>query len=91
MGLDLIELVMDLERDLQIDLSGNELSGLLGNRHDAQVRDLVTILEQQVKVQKSPFCGSAFGVARQRISQTLNIDESEITLDSWIIRDLGMD
>ena len=90
MGLEFVQITLDLEAALQIELNDKAIPALWENRSDIQVRDLVEIAETAVKLQKSTYDGSVFDLVRRLIAETTNIDESQITLDSWVFRDLQL-
>lgn len=87
MGLDVIEMIMVLERELKIELKSEDVAAVWGKRKDAQVRDFVAVVEEQVKRQNPADSGSVFELVRQNIAGW-GIKESEISLDSWFKRDL---
>jgi hypothetical protein len=97
MGIDLLDLQFRFERVFKIKLDRTEsgsiqaASSMNGRHWDIRVRDLVSFIESRIREQNSPHEGDVFEILQRELSACLGVDESKITLDSWMVRDLGMD
>lgn len=101
MGIDFLDLRFRVEREFKIKIEQSEVQKLLENGNseessngkwtDIQVRDFVLLIQNQVDVQNPTFNGDVFTVAKPLIAECLAIEESDISLDSWFRRDLGME
>lgn len=91
MGIDTLELHLSLEREFHVRIPNDNLGGLWKDRRDFQVRDLVAALEQIVQRDNPAYSRDIALATIQALSQFTGIEESQISLDSWFIRDLGLD
>lgn len=101
MGIDFLDLRFRVEREFKIKIDQNDVQVLLDNGNateppkgkwaDIQVRDFVSLIKKQVEVQNPTFEGDVFETVKPLIAECLAIEESEIFLESWFRRDLGME
>ena len=82
-----------LDRSALIDLlrSGNTADPPEGSWTDLRVREFAAWVASQMRDQKIVYEGDVFVVVRRQIAECLAVDESEVTDEAWICRDLGAD
>lgn len=80
-----------LDRSAMIELlqSGNTSDPPKGYWTDLRVKEFVAWVESQMRIQKVAYDGDVFSVVRRQVAECLAVDESEVTADAWICRDLG--
>lgn len=90
MGIDLLQLHLSLEQHLGIVIPNDDLGGLWNARGDIQVRDLADALDRIVQRENPSFSGNVGLVTIDSVSKFTGIERSQISLDSWFVRDLGL-
>lgn len=101
MGIDFLDLVFRCEKEFGIKIDREDIATLarpspfrtnrFGNDAiDLQVRDLTALIEEILERQQRTSEGSIFDRTKPLIASCLDVSESKITLDSWLIHDLGM-
>ena len=99
MGLDLLDIKFNLEREFEIEFDDHSIIELLNNGNtesppkrawtDIRVADFVATVEATLaNSSRDPVPDVAFRT-RNRIAESLRIPIEEIRLDSWIVADLG--
>lgn len=97
MGIDLLDLFFRIERVFKIKIDRTEIDNLMasaasnGAKRDIRVRDLVTWIESQVRAKHPEYDGDVFEQTRPEIASCLYVNESEVTPDAWMVKDLGME
>lgn len=99
MGTDALDICFRCEKALGVRLDRSALMELLqsGNTADApegrwtdlRVTEFVAWVESEMRNQKIVYEGDVFSLVRRQIAECLAVDESEVTADAWICRDLG--
>ena len=99
MGTDAIDITFRCEREFGIKLSREDLVGLLGSGNtsnppegawtDLQVRDVVEWVQSSLNDQNVQYERDIFLGVQEILVQCLCVDDDEVTLDAWIVRDLG--
>jgi hypothetical protein len=93
MGLDFLDLIYRLERVFEIRIHREIMEdrlNLSANARDIRVRDLTSYIEFEVQRQNPEFNQPVFPLVKQHIAECLDVPESEVIADAWMIRDLGM-
>ena len=99
MGLDLLDIKFNLEREFEIEFDYHSIIELLNNGNtespptgawtDVRVADFVATVEATLaNASRDPVPDVAFRT-RNRIAESLGIPIEKIGLDSWVIADLG--
>ena len=101
MGIDLLDLTFRVEKEFGIKL---ERDGLLEFLHagntdepptgawtDIRVRDFLEYVRENLERQKVESTTEIYERVCDIIAETLGVDDSEITLDAWLVKDLGME
>lgn len=98
MGIDHLDLCFRIERVFKIKFVpvqsyfGRAFSfSLKYQRVDLQVCDLVIAVETALKDQSVACERDVFELLRTEIARCLVVDESEVTLQTWMRQDLGME
>lgn len=101
MGVDLLDLTFRIEREFEIKIPKDELQKLFLNedseslsrkfRQDIQVRELVTFVEIAIVRQNGGPACNVFNRVKKHIAECLQVDESHIIPEAWMIRELGME
>lgn len=99
MGVDFLDLIHRVDRELGIQLDWSETGRIIERRvvpegdhpiHDIQVGEFVSWVAAMVARQNPAFQRDVFEVVRTQIVECLQVEESEVTLEAWLVRDLGM-
>ncbi len=99
MGVDFLDLIHRVERELGIQLDESDVGRIIERRvvsegvppiRDIQVGKFVLWVAATVARQNPAFQRDVFEVVRTQIVECLQVEESEVTLEAWLVRDLGM-
>jgi hypothetical protein len=97
MGIDLLDLTFRIERVLKINLRVDSIIEQTTtvcpdtNRRDIQVHNFVQAVKRTIENQHSSYDNYLLELLRPIIAECLVVEESEVTLDAWMIHDLGME
>ena len=101
MGMDALDMTFRCERKFDIKLSRQDLETLLasGNTQnpprgawtDIQVRDVVHWVQSSLNEQNVQYEGDVFVGVQEVLTDCLGVDDEEITLVAWLVRDLGFE
>lgn len=97
MGIDLLDVFFRIERVFQIKVDRTkfftECATVETGRRGKDIRfaDFVTWVESQIKDQNPLYDGNVFEAMRREISVCLSVDESKVTAEALLVRDLGME
>ncbi|QDT22460.1 hypothetical protein [Gimesia chilikensis] len=101
MGIDYLDLLFRAEKRFDIKIPREKAHELLNNGNtsdppsnawtDIRVSDFVGLIETLVSEQNPEYNLEIFESVKQDIIECLHVEESEVTLDAWLYRDLGME
>ncbi len=99
MGIDALDMTFRCEREFGIKLTRADLESLLSNGNtsnppegawtDVQVREVVEWVQSSLDEQGVHYEQDVFLGVQEVLVQCLGVDDDEITLDAWLVRDLG--
>lgn len=101
MGIDYLDILSRIEKELGIEISRGEFFDILNegmrsseqtppDEFDFRVRTFVAAVEKTFQAQKPNCEVDVFQAVKKQIVAALMVDEDEVTPDAWMIRDLGM-
>jgi hypothetical protein len=96
LGIDILDLVFRLERRFGTKISRSDLDELIGANDPPDI--LVGALFDFVRKRANPSgvfdeemdAESLWPIFRREVSDSLGVEEDEVTKDKWLIRELGM-
>lgn len=101
MGIGALDMKLRCEKEFNIKLTSNDLSDLLmsgklddppeGAWTDLQVQDIVRWVENALEDQEVCYEGVVFCGVQRVLMEASGAEKSEVTLDAWLVRDLGME
>jgi acyl carrier protein len=101
MGLDLLDLTFRVEKEFRIKLSKERVLSLAKDssapgtleqpQMDIQVDDFVSLVQATIEEQRVGPGSNVYNRVKKHVAQCLDVEESEISPESWFVRDLGME